>query len=407
MDSTISIDPTRALALLAFFLPILAGGNLFLFLPATPALLVYATLAAGASWVLATAPRRREAPLGVGLAFALAALALLVIHASNLALRSAGPRAGITALALAIGTLIFYVLRRHPLRAAEARATIAALAAGTLVSAVYGQYQYWYAFPRIAPIMRANGLEPILSVNANFYSANTFAPFLASVSILLAALLFEISLPRARLAAGLALTAVVGTLTLTGSRATIGLLLVLGWPALRARTNHPLHAPKAAWLVGATVAAVGVATAWLSELVQVGLLGRLRIWQAALDMIADHWILGVGPGRFAEHFRDYQLDEYFTRYPHNIWLEVFAELGILGAAALTALLLLGGGAALHCLRRGGDRIHVAASSAILLLIAHALVDIDWQAPANSILLFLLVGIVVAGDAAGGDAEPAG
>lgn len=114
-------------------------------------------------------------------------------------------------------------------------------------------------------------------------------------------------------------------------------------------------------------------------------------------MIRAHWLIGVGIGRFWDYFPSYRIDTYYTRYPHNFLLEIFAELGIVGVTAIVGFLAA---AFVRPIRLFASLVHgdrpassLPASMALAaaLLFIHALLDIDWHAPANPILLFVLLG----------------
>ncbi|HEX3277797.1 MAG TPA: O-antigen ligase family protein [Thermoleophilaceae bacterium] len=73
--------------------------------------------------------------------------------------------------------------------------------------------------------------------------------------------------------------------------------------------------------------------------------GRTSENLAALHMWADHPLVGVGPDNFEVHYLDYstaigidQRDQ--ARGAHNLYLEAFAELGLLGGAAFLTLIWL-------------------------------------------------------------------
>ncbi|MGH7856489.1 MAG: hypothetical protein ACREQY_04095, partial [Candidatus Binatia bacterium] len=120
---------------------------------------------------------------------AIALLSLIAWWCGNLWLRSSGPRASVDTLGLVAGTLLFLVLTRRPLGETSVERFVVGIATGALVTALYGQYQYWIMFPAIAPLMHEiYGQGPFLSVNANFYSANCYAPFLAATLVLIAGL---------------------------------------------------------------------------------------------------------------------------------------------------------------------------------------------------------------------------
>jgi O-antigen ligase len=71
---------------------------------------------------------------------------------------------------------------------------------------------------------------------------------------------------------------------------------------------------------------------------------RLMIWQSALHILKDHWVLGIGPGNFQEHYLAYQ--KYFPPYlewavpqPHNIFLAFWLQSGILGIVGFVIILV--------------------------------------------------------------------
>jgi O-antigen ligase len=62
---------------------------------------------------------------------------------------------------------------------------------------------------------------------------------------------------------------------------------------------------------------------------------RFMIWRAAGKILADHWLLGIGPGRFQVEYLDYQ--RYFPPYlewavpePHNWYLATWLSTGMMG-----------------------------------------------------------------------------
>jgi putative inorganic carbon (hco3(-)) transporter len=58
---------------------------------------------------------------------------------------------------------------------------------------------------------------------------------------------------------------------------------------------------------------------------------RIMIWEGTVDMIKEHPILGFGVNTFSQHFPDYKPEEYpDDRYAHNCYLQMAAEIGIVG-----------------------------------------------------------------------------
>lgn len=61
---------------------------------------------------------------------------------------------------------------------------------------------------------------------------------------------------------------------------------------------------------------------------------RLTVWKDALDMAADHSLLGVGVGGFDTAFPSYHASEQAIPHAHNQFVHVLAESGVLGLLAL-------------------------------------------------------------------------
>lgn len=131
--------------------------------------------------------------------------------------------------------------------------------------------------------------------------------------------------------------------------------------------------------------------------------GALRRNTAAL--IADHPLLGVGPGRFAAVFPLYHKRVAPTpgfglaRQPEHVendFLETAAELGIPGALLLFSL---AGAALLRALRRTAEELPatttaVAAASVagIAGILVHGLVAFPLQSPSSALLFWTLAGL---------------
>ncbi len=75
---------------------------------------------------------------------------------------------------------------------------------------------------------------------------------------------------------------------------------------------------------------------------------RLKIWKTAIYMIKDHFLLGVGNGNFyteygsyvkkyPELYNDYDLTQVL--HPHNIFLKIQSELGIVGSLAFIGIVV--------------------------------------------------------------------
>lgn len=388
-----------ACALFGFglLMPLLAGGNVLFLLEWTDAIAYFMLVALGLTWLVVHEARSApEPPDRLRAAAAGSLVAFLVWWCGNLVFRASAGRAPTEAQGFLGAALVYALFCSYPPDRDAVRKLVGGLVAGCLITAVYGQYQYWVMFPEITPLLRAMGRDPFILVNANFYNANSYAAFLGAV-VLLTAALFSGGSRGERLLALVSWPVLALTLVLSGSRST-WLLTLAGAAALVAAGARDRVRRHAALLRALCVAVAALAAAAFvvdfRELWRVGTLGRLAIFHGAARMIADHWIFGVGPGRFAEYFDHYRTTDYYTRYPHDFLLEVFAESGIVGVATLMAFLVSALAVAVRAARATAEepRLRTILLAAVALLVAHASVDIDWHAPADVVLLFGLLGL---------------
>lgn len=70
------------------------------------------------------------------------------------------------------------------------------------------------------------------------------------------------------------------------------------------------------------------------------LLYRVEYWRATGRLIGDHWLLGVGPGNYRQHYLQYKLPGSSEEIldPHNLFLDVWANGGLLALTGLIAVL---------------------------------------------------------------------
>src|SRR5205085_10181531 len=85
---------------------------------------------------------------------------------------------------------------------------------------------------------------------------------------------------------------------------------------------------------------------------------RVGIWESSLRMLADHPIFGVGPDQFLNQFQAHYItpaleQERYTAHPHNLILDYWLSLGIMGLLILLWLLWKYFRIAYAVLRRGG------------------------------------------------------
>ncbi len=129
---------------------------------------------------------------------------------------------------------------------------------------------------------------------------------------------------------------------------------------------------------------------------------RILIWRSSLRMLRDHPVFGVGLDQFLyQYWRRYVepagWPERYTSHPHNLLLDVWLRLGILGVAAASWLAfgvarVIQRSGLLHWRQRDLAVASVAALSAGL---AHGLVDNAFFLPDLAIMTWFFVALIEA------------
>jgi len=126
---------------------------------------------------------------------------------------------------------------------------------------------------------------------------------------------------------------------------------------------------------------------------------RLKLWRSSVRMIREHPLLGVGPGNFLDAYRTRYIlpsawEEFNLGHAHNILLDHWTRLGVLGVAAgLVAQI-----AFWRTLRRweGRDSLALGLVGSMAALLAHGLVDNAVFFPDLALVFFLTLAIAGGG-----------
>jgi putative inorganic carbon (HCO3(-)) transporter len=154
--------------------------------------------------------------------------------------------------------------------------------------------------------------------------------------------------------------------------------------AVRGRKSFALVA--GVLLVAAIVLVLVVGPGRLTTLADTGqgtTFFRLQLWQSSWAMVRDHPVLGVGLDNFLYYYRSHYVlptawEEFNLSHPHNLVLDFWLRLGIMGVVIL-GWLLIGffrrGWQAYRTLPEGRDRMLVLGLLAGMVnFVAHGLVD---------------------------------
>jgi O-antigen ligase len=123
--------------------------------------------------------------------------------------------------------------------------------------------------------------------------------------------------------------------------------------------------------------------------------GRVDNWSVALEGFSAAPLLGHGAGTYQVLWSRDRGSDLDVVDGHSLYLEVLAELGLLGLAPLAvAVVTLTVALALRV--RGRERsLYAALLAAILAWAVHAGIDWDWEVPAVTVWVFALGGLAIA------------
>ncbi len=241
-----------------------------------------------------------------------------------------------------IEPLLYFFLARHWLRARDLRQlAIGAFVGGaTLVGLL--------AIGQVATGQGVVATEGVRRALGTYNHPNALALYLLRATAFATALAVLSGVPRLARALRLCLPILGVALLLTFSRgAFLGLIVGLavlfvfiGWR--NARGSMLALGIGAVALVALALAGFAVVRAGSDSL---GL--RQLIWRSTLAMIRDHPAFGVGLDQFLTQYSPRYIqpaawDERFTSHPHNLFLDFWVRLGIMGLAwvAWTAISLV-------------------------------------------------------------------
>lgn len=298
----------------------------------------------------------------------------------------------VAATALIDGLLVYLVVRAALPRGSEVSLVSAAALTG-IAAAVFGFYQ-WRTRVGLSQMWLEN--DPgIIRINATYTDPNALASYFALLIPIALGLAARETASRARMswlagvaAMGAALVMTAGRAGLLAACAGIAVWIVLAlvlrldrddpWPFVRSHFRKVVYGVAiAGTLTLFGLVAIGTAFdirhhhqstylhTWLftfnlrQPLDQI-VKGRFSNWQTAALMVQDHPIFGIGIGRVFRLFASYNrlvggAPEGARFSAHNTFLNVTAEMGIVGLLAFLTLLGATFGVAIRTLRRVAGR----------------------------------------------------
>jgi O-antigen ligase len=179
------------------------------------------------------------------------------------------------------------------------------------------------------------------------------------------------------LMAGLIVLATLATLSRGAALALAAGCVVMFWELVRSR-----------WRVFLGVAVAGAAVVFASRYVaETGdsIDTRTTIWRAAVDMVRDHPVTGVGLDQFLGQYgrryvRPAGWPERYTSHPHNVLLDFWLSLGLAGVAVLWLWLEIAWRRAMASLRVPYWSAERAGAAMIVAGLAHGVIDNSFFLP---------------------------
>jgi O-antigen ligase/tetratricopeptide (TPR) repeat protein len=114
--------------------------------------------------------------------------------------------------------------------------------------------------------------------------------------------------------------------------------------------------------------------------------GRLHMWKAAIDYSTKNPILGAGYGNWKlasiPYEKEYTNDLFVPYHCHNDYIEMFADLGVIGGISFAALFVLLGYTVFQFWRKSKDKDHKLVTAIALMAIACYFVDAFFNFPAE-------------------------
>lgn len=285
------------------------------------------------------------------------------------------------------------------------------------VVSIYGIYQYFIGFPRTEEFLREYGAASGLTSNqiadaasklkyrrafSTMFSPNIMACYIAMV-IPVGLDLFMGS-RKGRVLYGVLIGVMVLALFLTKSAGGVVAFAsgILIYAIAKKRSRFSGRHAAAALLVIVVLSLFG---AWIIASRSDNAFGvgnsfskRLDYWHSAIDITGRSPVIGNGAGSFEILYSQYKRegsDE--VRYAHNLFLQVLAETGIVGAASLTLFFFLFLQKCLSGLRRAENEFIPGIIAGGAAFLVHNMIDFSFFIPETAVVFFLYLGLAYSKD----------
>lgn len=323
--------------------------------------------------------------------------ALFLFWGSISVLWAVEPRGALHQLATSTALILFYLVAvSFRITESEFRWVVWLAILGGSMAAMFAVYEYsaginWATGSGSSLVERGSLIVGETEVNPDFFGLKLIIPISLALASFLAARGWW-----GRFVSFCAFAITVLALLLTMSRAALLSVLVLIIVFLVRLRLYRRFLPVALLTSVLLVAMPASFYRRIQEAGQTGGAGRLDIWKAGLEMSKHYPFVGTGLGNFVIVYQQYAgfspKFHGFARNPHNTYLDVLVELGILGFVLFLIALVTQIRDALQSEKHSpGSKVWVVAGEAAFysLLVYGFFVDMIWDKS------FWLAGILLA------------
>jgi len=293
--------------------------------------------------------------------------------------------------------LLYALIRVSNLGIERLKRLVDALILSALAISLLGLYQFFFT----NYVIIGEGVRRILSV---YGSPNNLALYLDRMLPMLIALAIFDEDKRRRIAYAVIAVPIAVCLYLTYSRAALlvglpaGLAVVAIASGRRARIGL-----GALFIVGIIALAPFTQTERWQSLFQEGTgtgFFRVSVWQSAAEMIRDHPIFGVGLDNFLYEYPKYIKPDAWREpnlsHPHNIILDFWTRMGMLGLGALVWMMIGFFKTRIKEMREmngNGRAVVIALMAGMVAAIAHGMIDAAYFFVDLAFVWMLMLGVM--------------
>lgn len=217
-----------------------------------------------------------------------------------------------------------------------------ALLSGMIVS-LYGIYQYFAGVPMDAAWIDTKTFSDVsVRVYSTFSNPNVLGEYLIVITSLAIGMLWKSDNIKLKLFYLAQVCIAIMCLFMTNSRGSmIGLFIAIGIFILIAEKRLiifgiaamlalPFILPQSIWSRIISVVSLSDSSS----------LYRISIYKASINMIKDFFLTGIGVGSFNLVYPIYSYNAAYAYHSHNIFLQIFIEMGIVGFSVFIGIVFL-------------------------------------------------------------------